>query len=372
MKAAVLRGLGQRLLIEDATLDVPREREVMIATAAAGICHSDLSVIDGTLPKELPLIVGHESAGVVVDVGSDVTYVRPGDHVITCVSTFCGACEFCLRGRAHLCAYAPDARRTSGRRPGLPARITVGGEGVNQQADLGSFAEQLLVDENAVVRIEDDIPLDHAVLLGCGVTAGLGAVLKTAQVRVGSTVAVLGCGGVGLAAIQGSRLAAARQIIAVDTRQESLALALSLGATNTVNAAEEDSVTSVRDLSGGGVDYSFEAVGSTDTVSQAFSMLQIGGTCTVLGALSGHTIKLDGGALQLERRIQGSIMGSTTFRVDLPQWLDLYRQGHLRLGELITARLRLGQVNEGLAALRRGEGIRTVIVFDQAMSDGLS
>ena len=357
MKAAVLRETNKPLTIEDVLLDRPGPREVIVKTGAAGLCHSDLSVMNGTINIiDLPAVLGHESAGTVIDVGRDVTYVRPGDRVITCLSQFCGLCEYCLTGRSYLCRELRDAQRAR-------SRLSQDGIAVAQFAGLGSFAEELLVHENAIVKYDDDIPAEVAAVVGCGVTTGLGAALNTAQVRPASTAAVIGLGGVGLAAIQGCYIAGARQIIAVDRWPGRLERAMALGATHAVNASETDSVQAVRELSGGGVDCAFEAVGRGDTAQQAFEMTRPGGMAVIVGVVSGMDITVPGSLLQGDRTLRGCSMGSNRFRIDIPKWLDLYRQGRLRLDEFVTSRITLDQVNEGYAAMERGEGARSVIIF---------
>ena len=359
MKAAVLREVSKPLTIEDVEVDRPGPREVIVSTGAAGLCHSDLSVMDGTFKiAGLPAVLGHESAGTVVEVGRDVSYVKPGDRVITCLSQFCGVCEYCLTGRSYLC-----------RRQGMTAadrpqpRLSQDGIAFVQFAGLSSFAEVLLVHENAVVKFGDDIPFEVGAVVGCGVTTGLGAALNTAEVRPASTAAVIGLGGVGLAAIQGCYVAGARQIIAIDRWPGRLERALALGATHAVNASETDSVEAVRELSGGGVDYAFEAVGRSDTSQQAFLMTRPGGMAVVIGVVSGKDITVPGSLLQGDRILRGCSMGSNRFRIDIPKWLDLYRQGRLRLDEFVTSRIKLDEVNEGFAAMKRGEGARSVVVF---------
>ena len=357
MKAAVLREVNQPLTIEEVQVDRPGPREVIIKTGAAGLCHSDLSVMNGTIGLgEFPLVLGHESAGTVTDVGRDVTYVKPGDRVITCLSQFCGLCEYCLTGRSYLCRELRAGTRSA-------PRLSQDGTAVGQFAGLSSFAEELLVHENAVVKFDDDIPVEVAALVGCGVTTGLGAALNTARVAPASTTAVIGLGGVGLAAVQGCSIAGARQVIAVDRWPSRLERALQLGATHVVNAAETDSVQAVQELSGGGVDYAFEAVGRADTAEQAFGMTRPGGMAVIVGVVSGMNITVPGSLLQGDRILKGCSMGSNRFRIDMPKWLDLYRQGRLKLDEFITARIKLDEVNEGYAAMQRGEGARSVIVF---------
>jgi S-(hydroxymethyl)glutathione dehydrogenase/alcohol dehydrogenase len=348
--------------IEDVDVDRPHAHEVVVRTAATGVCHSDVHHVEWADNIDIPRILGHEPAGVVEAVGELVTHVRPGDHVIACLSVFCGTCEYCLTGHPNLC----DKTRTA-RRPDEPPRLSQGGTRINTLANIGSFAEKMLLHENAVVKIREDMPLDRAALLGCGVITGMGAVLRTARIEPNSTVAVFGAGGVGLSAIQGARIAGARQIIAVDTRESKLEIARRLGATHTVDASKGNVVEAVKAAasSAGGVDYSFEAIGVPAVIEQAFLSLRPGGTATVIGIAQDHErITLDPRLLLQERKLQGSSMGSNRFRVDLPNYIDLYLQGRLLLDEMITARYRLDQVNESFQAVLDGSVARGVIVFD--------
>ncbi|MDP1820740.1 MAG: Zn-dependent alcohol dehydrogenase [Acidimicrobiales bacterium] len=360
MRAAVLNSCPGELEIEDVEIDKPGPREVLIHTVAAGLCHSDLHFMEGKYPAACPTVLGHESAGIVEAVGDDVTYVKPGDHVVTCLSVFCGECEFCLTGRMSLCQAAEVQRPTD-----APPRLTRGGQLMNQFINVSSFAEQLLVHEHAIVKIPEEIPLESAALLGCGATTGLGAVLNTAKVRPGSTVAVIGCGGIGLNCIQGAALAGARRIIAVDMSDYKLDLARQFGATDLVDVSAKDAVGQIMSLTGDGVDYSFEAIGLKQTAEQAFNILRRGGTATIIGMIPfGVEIELPGFAFLMEKKLQGSAMGSNRFRVDIPQWLELYQQGRLKFDELVSRRIKLDQINEGFEAMKSGEVARSIIVFD--------
>lgn len=359
MKAAVFHGPHQPLTIEDVDIDKPMGREVLVRTVASGVCHSDLHFVDGYYPFPAPAILGHEAAGVVEAVGLQATEFRPGDHVIACLSVFCGQCEYCLTGKTHLCQTRPA------RAKGEPPKLSWKGQPVHQFANLSAYAEKMLVHENALVKIGDDMPLDRAALVGCGVTTGVGAVLNTARIEAGSTVAVFGAGGVGLAAIQGARIAGARLIIAVDVAEAKLAKALELGATHTVDASTGDPVTAIRELTRGGVDYSFEAIGLKTAAEQCFDCLKPGGTATVVGMIPvGEKIELDGPMFLREKKIQGCSMGSNRFKVDMPRYLELYRQGRLKLDEMITRRGRLEDVNEAFRAMKAREVARTVLMFE--------
>ena len=360
MKAAVLHAANQPLTIEEVELTKPKSREVLLRTAFAGLCHSDLLFIDGLYPHPTPCVLGHESAGIVEAVGDGVTYVKPGDHVITCLSVFCGTCPQCVTGHPNLCENTEVKLP-----PGVSRRLTwKGGELMNQFLNLSSFAEQMLVHENSMVKIDPDIPLDRAALVGCGVMTGVGAVFNAAKVEPGATVAVIGCGGVGLSAVNGAALAGAERIIAIDTVASKLEIARELGATDTLNASNADPVKEVRDMTGGGVHYSFEALGTKNTAEQAFGMLRPGGTATIIGMVPlGVKIELHGYDFLRDRKLQGTSMGGNRFRVDMPRLLSLWRQGRLKLDHLISGRLKLDQINDGFAALKSGAPVRQVIDF---------
>ncbi len=359
MKAAVFREVGKPLEVEEVEISKPGPREVLIRTAAAGVCHSDLHFVEGLYPAATPMVLGHESAGIVEEVGANVTYVKPGDHVITCLSVFCGHCEMCLTGHLSLCAN-PETRRGHEEEP----RLAKNSQPVQQFADLSSFAEQMLVHEHAIVKIIEDMPLDRAALIGCGVTTGVGSVFHTAAVEPGSTVAVIGCGGVGLSCINGAELAGAGRIIAIDTIETKLDMAKIFGATDVVNASDVNPVGEVRELTGGGVQYSFEAIGLKQTAEQAFSMLRPGGTATIIGMIPiGVKIELTGAAFLQEKKIQGSMMGSNRFRVDMPRFIDFYLAGKLHLDEMVSKRINLSQVNEAFTDMKSGSVARSVIIF---------
>ena len=359
MKAAVFHGPHQPLTIEEVEIAKPIAREVLVRVVASGVCHSDLHFVDGFYPFPTPAILGHEAAGIVEAVGPGVTEFRPGEHVIACLSVFCGQCTYCLTGRTHLCQTKPT------RTPTEPPKLSWKGAPVNQFANLSAYAEQMLVHENALVRVRDDMPLDRAALIGCGVTTGVGAVLNTARVEAGATVAVFGAGGVGLAAIQGARIAGAGMIIAVDVFEQKLKTAVELGATHTVDASKTDPVKAIRQMTNGGVEYSFEAIGLKKAAEQAFDCLRPGGTATVVGMIPvGQKIELDGPAFLREKKIQGCTMGSNRFKVDMPKYVEFYREGRLRLDEMITRRGRLEDVNEAFRAMKAGEVARTVLMFE--------
>ncbi len=417
MKAAVLHAPRQPMTIEEVAIEKPKRREVLVRTAAAGLCHSDLHFIEGAYPTPVPVVLGHESAGIVEEVGEDVTYVQPGDHVISCLSVFCGHCEFCLSGHPSIC-QTPEVKTP----PGVAKRLTWQGQHLNQFLNLSSFAEQMVVHAHALVKIRPDMPLDLASLIGCSVVTGYGAVVHTARIEPGSTVAVFGAGGIGLAtinaaqiagaariiaidkdpfkldlaksfgatdtvdanegdtvkrvvaltgggvgmaAINGAAIAGAGRIIAIDTNPAKLQLATKLGATDIVDPRNGDVVQQVRDLTGGGVQHSFEVLGRKETAEQCFAMLAPGGTATIVGMIPfGQKIELHGFDFLRERRIQGSSMGSNHFRVDMPRLIEFYMRGKLHLEDWISAKLKLSEINEGFANMKAGKTLRSVIMFD--------
>ena len=361
MKAAIFHGPNQPLKIENVDIDDPKEREVLVKTIASGVCHSDLHFVDGLYMWPTPAILGHEAAGVVEKVGSQVSYLKPGDHVIACLSVFCGYCEECMSGHPNLCSNKAATQRGPNDKP----RISQNGKAVNQFADLSGYAEKMLVHENALVKIDEKIPLDRAALIGCGVMTGVGAALNTAKVAPGSTVAVFGAGGVGLAIIQGARVAGARMIIAVDKFPNKLELAKKLGATHTVNAGEKDPVAEIRALTGEGADYSFEAIGLKAVAEQAYESIQPGGIATIVGMVPlGQKVEVDGFSLLFEKRIQGCFMGSNRFRIDMPRIIDLYRQDRINLDDMVSRHGKLEDVNEAFRAMKAGEVARTVLMFE--------
>jgi len=346
--------------VTEVQIDKPVHHEVLVRTVASGLCHSDLHFMEAKYSCDVPTIPGHEAAGIVEAVGPDVTSVRPGDHVIGCLSIFCGHCEYCLSGRPVLCT-----RQGLEREAHQPPRLSWQGAPLHQYLRLSAFAEWMLVHENTLVKIRDDMPLDRAALIGCAVTTGLGAVFNTAKVPPGSSVAVIGCGGVGLNAVQGAAIAGAGRIIAVDTQPWKLELAREFGATDVVNAVYGDPVEQVRELTDGGVEYAFEAIGLKITAEQSFAMLRKGGTATIIGMIpEGQRIELPGSEFLDEKKIQGSNMGSNRFRIDMPRYVDLYLSGRLKLDELVSRRITLDDVNDGFEAMRRGEVARSVIVFE--------
>jgi S-(hydroxymethyl)glutathione dehydrogenase/alcohol dehydrogenase len=357
MLAAVLEEFGSDLVAAEVELAEPGPDEVLVRVSDSGICHSDRSVHLGTQDRPLPLILGHEVSGVVERVGASVHQLRPGDHVVGTASAYCGVCGWCLRGQPQHCTDKGQARADG------TARLHRGGEPVHAFVGLGGFATHLLVSERSLVRIPDDMPLDRAALLGCAVLTGIGAVRHRARVRVGETVAVIGCGGVGLNAVQGARLAGASRIIAVDLNPAKLRRARRFGATDVIDAGQDDPVQRVLALTGGGTDHAIEVVGLGTTIEQAFDMLAPRGTVTVVGVpRPRETVNLAAlPFMAAEKRLQGSRMGSGNFRVDVPLYCRMYLSGQLLLDELISEVITLDDVNRGLSELDGSDGARSVI-----------
>ncbi len=362
MRAAVFHGPHQPLSIEEVEIDTPGPREMIVRTVASGVCRSDAHYVDGLYAWPAPSVLGHEASGIVEHVGALVTQFAPGNHVIANLSVFCGNCERCTSGHPNLCDKQL-VRRAPNEPPKL--RLAATGEALHDFFDLSSFAERMLLHENAAVKIADDVPLDIAALISCGVMTGMGAALNCARVEPGSTTAVFGAGGVGLAAIQGCRIAGALRIIAVDIVQSKLALARELGATDVIDSTAADPVARIRELTDGGAHYTFDAIGLADVSRQAFDALRPGGTATVIGMIpEGDKVALDGSAFLREKKIQGTDMGSNRAFVDMPRYVDFYRQGKLRLDEMVTKHCALDDVNEAFRAMKAGEVARTVIMFE--------
>jgi S-(hydroxymethyl)glutathione dehydrogenase / alcohol dehydrogenase len=362
VKAAVLNTQPGELDIEDLVVDKPGPGEVLVRTVGAGLCHSDLHFMEGVFRLKVPAVLGHESAGVVEAVGEGVAYVKPGDHVVCCLSIFCGSCRQCLSGFPNRCTNPAATTRPRGATSRLSRHD---GTPVGQFARLGGFAEMMLIHENGVVKVTDDLPLDKVALIGCGILTGSGAVFRTAGVEPGSRVCVIGAGGIGLAAIQAARIAGAGDVIVVDVSDAKLETAKQLGATATINASEVDNVVeAVRELTGGGVDYSFEAIGKKATAEQAFKMLDLGGTATIIGMVpDDQRLEIKAMDLLSEKRLQGSMMGSNQFRTDIPRLIRLYLDGRLDLDSMVSKTLSLEEVNEGYGLMKRGEVARSVISF---------
>lgn len=363
MQAAVLDAVGEKFVIREIQIGTPIGREILVDIKASGLCHSDLHIAENDFGYPMPTVLGHELAGVVAAVGPDVRQFEVGDHVVGCLIGHCGSCSACLAGRTYECSHREAVQRG----PGEPPRLSENGTPVTQFSDLGGFAEQSLIHENNLVKINKDIPFDKAALLGCGVITGAGAAINTAGVRVGDTVAVIGCGGVGLNAIQGAALAGARRIIAIDLQPGKLELARTFGATDTINPNETDVVEAVRAITGtDGVNHSFEVIGLKATAMQAVQILGTGGGAYLIGMQKpGTVLDLDpmNDLLMLQKSVRGVYMGSTNSKHDIPMYADLYLQGRFNLDDLVSQTISLKEINEGYDDLRKGAVARSVITF---------
>lgn len=360
MRAAVMNAVGEPLAIENVSVADPGGHEALIRTVASGLCHSDLLFLSGEWDHPIPTILGHEVGGVVEAVGDRVTYLQPGDHVIGCAGGPCYHCRYCIVGRPLLCEG-----RDHDRRPDEEPRLSRTDGPIHQYGQLSAFAELMLVHENATVKIAPDVPLELASIVGCGVATGLGAVFNTARVEPGAAVVVTGCGGVGLNCVQGARIAGASTIVAVDIVPSKLERARALGATHTVDAATENAVDAALELTGGGADHVLEAAGVNRLAEQGLEMLRAGGVLTLVGLpAQGTTISFDPTRFTpAEKSILGSSVGSLRPRVDIPRYLTMYQRGQLDLDSLISARIGLDEINEGFAAMERGEVARSIVVF---------
>jgi S-(hydroxymethyl)glutathione dehydrogenase/alcohol dehydrogenase len=363
VKGAVMYNFFEPLKVESVNLKAPREDEVVVKLAASGVCHSDLSVTQAKIPFPPPVILGHEGAGVVEEVGKGVTDLKVGDHVILSWVEACGRCHYCIAGRTHLC----DANLRS-MMAGGEAVFEKDGIDIARMAGVGSFAERTIVRATAAVKIPQEMPLDRACLIGCGVMTGVGAVVNTAQVRPGETVAVFGCGGVGLNVIQGAALSGASRIIAIDLLPAKLEMAKTFGASDLVNAKDAGDVPdAIRALTDGlGVDYAFEVIGAPPVITQAFNSVKRGGKAVVVGVPGlGQEVSVQGASLSLEEKsLIGSLYGSANMRRDMPRLVDLYLHKRLKLDELVSRRIKLDEVNDAFAAIEKGEVARTVIQYD--------
>jgi S-(hydroxymethyl)glutathione dehydrogenase/alcohol dehydrogenase len=361
MKAAVLIAPNQPLAIEQLQISKPGPHEVLIRTAACGLCHSDLHFIEGTYPHPLPAVPGHEAAGIVEAVGSEVRTVKVGDAVVTCLSAFCGHCEYCVTGRMSLCLGA-ETRRAAGSESRLSRPD---GSPVNQMLNLSAFAEMMLIHEHACTAIDPEMPLDRASVIGCAVTTGAGTIFNACKLTPGETVAVVGCGGVGLAAINAAKIAGAGRIIAADPIAEKRELAIKLGATDVVDALAPDAAAQIQELTKGGVDHAIEAVGRPASGELAVKSLRRGGTATILGMMPlNHSVGLSAMDLLSGKKLQGAIMGMNRFPVDMPRLVNFYMRGLLDLDSIIAERIPLEQINDGFDKMKSGASARSVIVFD--------
>ncbi|MDF1810709.1 MAG: Zn-dependent alcohol dehydrogenase [Verrucomicrobiales bacterium] len=363
--SAILYAPGERLKIEEVEILPPQSGEVQVRMHASGVCHSDLHVMKGDSPMKMPIILGHEGAGVIESVGEGVTSVQPGDHVVPIWRMSCGLCEYCLSGRPALCDVGTKMRFTGLMPDGKTRFYTEKGDPIHHYAGVSTFSQLSTMPEGAVVKIDPDFSLQQAALISCGVITGFGAVFASAKVPPASSVAVFGAGGIGLNIIQSARLAGATQIIAVDTFASKQPYAEKLGATDFINAAETDAVEEImKRTDGKGVDFAFEAIGIAKTVEQAYDAVKKGGTCVVVGIAGPEArSKININALvYAEKTLKGSIYGSTRPRIDLPKLMELSRSGKLELEPLLTKTYPLTEINEAYEALEKGEVARSLII----------
>jgi S-(hydroxymethyl)glutathione dehydrogenase/alcohol dehydrogenase len=353
MKGAVFHGGGRPVAIEEVAVRDPGPGEVRVALRAAGLCHSDLSVIDGAIPYPTPVVLGHEGAGIVEAVGAGVASVKEGDAVVLSTLAHCGRCPACETGRPTQCRNAPSPKES---RP-----FTVRGAPAYAFANTSAFVERTVVREQSAIPVDVRVPFECAALIGCGIMTGVGAVLNRAQVEAGARMAVFGLGGIGLSCVQGGVLAGAAAIVAVDVVPAKLALARRLGATHAVDASRDDPVTAIRDLTGGGADYTFEAVGDARVIRQALDALGPGGALTIVGVPKlGTSVEFVVHALYQNKAILGCRYGTARPRRDFAMLADLYLGGRLKIDELVTRRYGLEEIVQALADLRSGALARGV------------
>ncbi len=359
MKAAVCRKFGDPLLIEEVAIAAPGPGEVLVKLAACAICHSDIMFIDGTWGGDLPAVYGHEAAGVVTGIGAGVDSMAAGDHVVVTLIRSCGHCHYCAQGVAVACETTFPLDQHS-------PLSTADGAPLKHGLRTGAFAEYVVVHASQAVTIDQSVPLDSASLLACGVLTGFGAVVNTAGVEAGSTVVVIGTGGVGLNSVQGARISGAATIIAIDIAPQKLQAALAFGATHTINAGDADVPGKVKALTGGrGADYVFVTVGAITAINSAYALMGKTGAVVLVGMPANGVMSEfePGNIADQSQRILGSKMGSGLVQIDIPNLVTLYQQGRLKLDELISGRYPLDHINQAIASVRRGEALRNVIVF---------
>ena len=372
IKAAVLYEQGKKtpfseskpLKVEEVDLEPPGAGEVLIRTGAAGLCHSDLSMINGVMQRKVPMVPGHEAAGVVEEIGADVTTCQPGDHVVMSFVPICGECEFCITGRSNICSTAFNARATGALINGN-RRLSLNGEPLHHTNGVSCYAEYMVACEDSVITIDKDVPMLDAALFGCAVVTGVGAIINTAKIVPGSTIAVVGLGGVGLCALLGGVVAGAGRIIAVDIASDKLGLARQLGATDTFNATDPNCTEKIIEETKGGVEYAFEVAGVVEAMQTAYAITRRGGT-TVTSGLSQHqhTFEIPHSQLVVdERTIKGSYMGSCVVRNDVPKFINLYKQGKLPVDKLRSGNICLNDLNQGFDKLAAGDAIRQMLVM---------
>ncbi|MDR1634520.1 MAG: Zn-dependent alcohol dehydrogenase [Bifidobacteriaceae bacterium] len=360
-KAAITEEYGTAFVVRGIDLDDPIGAEVLVEVQGSGLCHSDLTAATFGSPWPAPVLMGHEVAGVVVDVGPQVMGLRPGDRVVGCEVVHCGRCVDCVSGKPWRCTRVEETLRG----PDQPPRLSYEGKAVAQFSEVAGFARHVLLHENTFVKVPDELPLDLGAVMGCGVVTGAGAAINLAEVRVGDNVAVIGCGGVGLSAVWGARMAGARRVIAVDVAPAKLDLASDFGATDLVDASSTDPIEEVRKLTGGvGVEYAFECVGRKDCAWQALKMVRETGLAYIVGMQPPDSVmelNMFWDVMIPKRSLRAVYMGHSTFKRDIPLYAEMYLQGRFPLDKLVSARINLAEINEGYAKLADGAVARSVI-----------
>lgn len=361
MKAALLFEPNTPLRVEEVTLDEPQDQEVLVKLVASGVCHTDLHFIKGDSPSAMPVVLGHEGAGIVEKVGPGVTALKPGDHVIMMVAFSCGKCRFCIEGRPTRCMENLPVMM-GGALPGGAKRLHLKDQEVHHLFGLATFAEYAVVHERSCVKVREDAPLDVVCLLGCGTSTGIGSAINIAGVKPGESIVVWGTGGVGLAAIMGAKLAGAGKIIAVDMLDRKLQKAKELGADCLVNASDGDPVAKVFELTGGGADSALECIGNVNVLAQALASIHTGGKCVLVGSTPlGAMLNLMPEEFILGKTLTGGIQGDIRAQIDIPRYIDMFMAGKLPIDKLISRSYRLEKVNDAFDALIKGEVIRSII-----------
>lgn len=363
MKAAVQYETNTPLKVEEVTLDDPQDNEVLVKHVATGVCHSDLHFMKGEMPMPLPIVPGHEGAGIVEKVGPGVTTLKPGDHVVMMVIFNCGKCRYCVEGRPTRCVENLPIQMM-GTLPYGGMRLHKGDQELHHLFGLASFAEYAVVHERSAVKIREDAPLDVVCLLGCGTSTGIGTVINTTGIKAGESIAIYGCGGVGLSAVMGAKLAGAGTLIAVDTLDSKLEMAKELGADYVINASQEDPKTKVMELTGSGADYAIECIGNVDVIMQAFGSIHVGGKCIVVGMPPlVSMLSIAPFEFLLGKTMTGAAQGDVIAPIDIPRYIDLFMAGKLPIDKLITKSYKLDEINEAFEAMEKGEVIRSIIRF---------
>jgi Zn-dependent alcohol dehydrogenase len=362
MRAAVLYEANTPLRVEEVTLDDPGDQEVRVKMVGTGVCHSDLGIIKGENPSPFPIVLGHEGAGIVEKVGPCVTLVQPGDHVVLPAIFTCGKCHYCVEGQPALCSEVLPAL-VAGKLPGGGKRLHKGDQELNIFYT-SAFAEYVVVHERTAVKVRDDAPLDVVCLLSCAISTGVGSVINRARIRAGESIVIYGCGGVGLSAVMGAKVAGAGKLIAVDILDRKLEMARELGADYVINASREDPQQRVMEITGGGADYAIESIGNVEVMAQAFASIHDAGTCVLVGAAPfGSMLSTPPYQFLFGKTLTGSLLGNVRIRIDVPLYVDLYMDGKLPIDKLVSRYYSLDEINEAFAALERGEVIRSVIRF---------